>query len=88
MHAALAEPLEAAGVDEVYTCGSRMRSLHDALPATRRAGYAANADEGLDLIRAAIRPGGVVLVKGSNASGLHRIAAYLADGSALGLTEA
>ena len=88
MHAALAEPLEAAGVDEVYTCGSRMRSLHDALPATRRAGYAANADEGLDLIRAAIRPGDVVLVKGSNASGLHRIAAYLADGSALGLTEA
>lgn len=88
MHAALAEPLEAAGVDEVYTCGRRMRSLHDALPATRRAGYAANADEGLDLIRAAIRPGDVVLVKGSNASGLHRIAAYLADGSALGLTEA
>ena len=88
MHAALAEPLDAAGVDQVYTCGSRMRSLHDALPATRRAGYAANADEGLDLIRAAIRPGDVVLVKGSNASGLHRIAAYLADGSALGLTEA
>lgn len=88
MHAALAEPLEAAGVDQVYTCGSRMRSLHDALPATRRAGYAANADEGLDLIRAAIRPGDVVLVKGSNASGLHRIAASLADGSALGLTEA
>ncbi|MED5548769.1 MAG: UDP-N-acetylmuramoyl-tripeptide--D-alanyl-D-alanine ligase [Pseudomonadota bacterium] len=88
MHAALAEPLEAAGVDQVYTCGSRMRSLHDALPAPRRAGYAANADEGLDLIRAAIRPGDVVLVKGSNASGLHRIAASLADGSALGLTEA
>ena len=88
LHAALAEPLAEAGVDRVYTCGSRMRSLHDALPETRRAGYAATADEGLDLIKSAIRPGDVVLVKGSNASGLHRIAAYLADGSALGLTEA
>jgi UDP-N-acetylmuramoyl-tripeptide--D-alanyl-D-alanine ligase len=88
LHAALAEPLTAAEVDLVFTCGSRMRSLHDALPQACRAGYAADADEGLELIKAAIRPGDVVLVKGSNASGLHRIAAYLADGTAFGLTEA
>lgn len=88
LHAGLAGPLDDARVDMVFACGRRMRSLHDALPETRRAGYAADADEGLDLIKTAIRPGDVVLVKGSNASGLHRIAAYLADGSALGLTEA
>lgn len=88
LHAALADPLDAARVDAVFACGSRMRSLHEALPAHRRAGYARDAGEGLDLIKTAIRPGDVVLVKGSNASGLHRIAAYLADGSAFGLTEA
>lgn len=88
LHAALADPLDAAGVDAVFACGSRMRSLYDALPEHRRAGYARDAGEGLEMLKTAIRPGDVVLVKGSNASGLHKIAACLADGSAFGLTEA
>ena len=88
LHASLAEPLETAKVDCVFTCGPLMQSLHDALPEHRRAGYAQGADAGLSMITPAIRPGDVVLVKGSNASGLHKIAAVLADGSAFGLTEA
>ena len=88
LHAALADPLVAADVSAVFACGERMRHLHDALPEARRAGYAREAGEGLDWIKSAIRPGDVLLLKGSNASGLHRIAAVLADGSAFGLTEA
>ena len=88
LHAGLAEPLAAAHVEAVFSCGKRMRHLHDALPSDRRAGYALDAGEALEMIMSAVRPGDVVLLKGSNASGLHRIAASLADGSAFGLTEA
>ena len=88
LHAGLGAPLEEAGVNAVFACGPLMRSLFDALPDHRRAGYAQTSDEGLEMLKAAIRPGDVVLVKGSNASGLHKIAAVLADGSAFGLTEA
>ncbi|WP_203291963.1 UDP-N-acetylmuramoyl-tripeptide--D-alanyl-D-alanine ligase [Maricaulis parjimensis] len=88
LHAALAAPLEAADVDAVLPCGERMKHLHDALPAARRAGYAKTAGDALEMILSAVRPGDVVLLKGSNASGLHRIATRLADGSAFGLTEA
>lgn len=88
LHAALAEPLAAARVDHVYTCGTLMKSLFDALPKAMQAGYARDAGRVLELIKTAIRPGDVVMLKGSNASGLHKIAALLADGSAFDLTEA
>ncbi|MHA6287222.1 UDP-N-acetylmuramoyl-tripeptide--D-alanyl-D-alanine ligase [Maricaulis sp. CAU 1757] len=88
LHAELAQPLKAEGIDQVVTCGALMRHLHDALPESRRAGYAKDASAGLDLVKSMVRPGDVVLIKGSNASGLHRIAAALSDGSAFGLTEA
>lgn len=88
LHADLAGPLTEACVDAVYACGSLMRSLHDALPESLRAGYSQDAGEGLQMLKSAIRPGDVVLVKGSNASGLHKIATALADGSAFDLTEA
>ncbi|MBV8538200.1 MAG: UDP-N-acetylmuramoyl-tripeptide--D-alanyl-D-alanine ligase, partial [Alphaproteobacteria bacterium] len=40
LHADLAEPLAAAGVDLVFTCGAHMQHLHDALPPARRGGHA------------------------------------------------
>lgn len=88
LHAELAEPLEAAGVDLVFTAGALMKALDDALPSAMKAGYARDAGQVLELIKSAIRPGDVVMLKGSNASGLHKIAAVLADGSAFDLTEA
>lgn len=88
LHADLAGPLKEAGIDAVYACGALMRSLHDALPNSLQAGYSRNASEGLKSLVSEIKPGDVVLVKGSNASGLHKIASVLADGSAFDLTEA
>jgi UDP-N-acetylmuramoyl-tripeptide--D-alanyl-D-alanine ligase len=88
LHAELAGPLADAGVDAVYTCGALMRSLNDVLPASLQAGYSLDGKSGLEMLKTNIRSGDVVLVKGSNGSGLHKIAAVLADGSAFTLTEA
>ncbi len=73
LHAALAEPLAAAGVDLVFTCGANMRRLHEALPATLRGAHAPASDALRPLVRAALRPGDVVVVKGSFGSRMGRI---------------
>ncbi|MDH3472749.1 MAG: UDP-N-acetylmuramoylalanyl-D-glutamyl-2,6-diaminopimelate--D-alanyl-D-alanine ligase [Rhodospirillales bacterium] len=68
LHAKLAEPIEAAGIDLVYTCGPHMAALHDALPKGRRGGHAADAQKLAPLVAAGLRPGDTVLVKGSQGS--------------------
>ncbi|MCE3290648.1 MAG: UDP-N-acetylmuramoylalanyl-D-glutamyl-2,6-diaminopimelate--D-alanyl-D-alanine ligase [Caulobacter sp.] len=55
-----------------------MKSLWQALPATRRGGYAETAADLAPLIAQAIEPGDVVMVKGSNGSRAGVIAAALA----------
>ncbi|HEX9462093.1 MAG TPA: UDP-N-acetylmuramoylalanyl-D-glutamyl-2,6-diaminopimelate--D-alanyl-D-alanine ligase [Alphaproteobacteria bacterium] len=82
LHAGLADPLAAAAVDLVFTCGTNMARLHAALPTARRGGHAPSSDLLLPLVRAALRPGDVVVVKGSLGSRMGRIVeALLADGS-------
>jgi UDP-N-acetylmuramoyl-tripeptide--D-alanyl-D-alanine ligase len=81
-HAALAEPLEAAGVDLVFAAGPLMKSLFDALPSTRRGAYAETAAELAPQVARAAEPGDLVMVKGSNGSKAGLIAqALLALGS-------
>ncbi|MEM7222154.1 MAG: UDP-N-acetylmuramoylalanyl-D-glutamyl-2,6-diaminopimelate--D-alanyl-D-alanine ligase [Pseudomonadota bacterium] len=65
LHAALAEPIKAAGIDLVYTCGPNMAALHDALPKTLRGGHTADSRGLAPMVAAALRPGDTVLVKGS-----------------------
>ncbi|WEF23667.1 UDP-N-acetylmuramoyl-tripeptide--D-alanyl-D-alanine ligase [Paracoccus sp. S3-43] len=68
MHRAMAEDPAMAQVDLVHSAGPRMRHLHDALPAAKRGLWAETA---ADLaVRAAdlVRPGDIVLVKGSKSS--------------------
>ncbi|HYG26156.1 MAG TPA: UDP-N-acetylmuramoyl-tripeptide--D-alanyl-D-alanine ligase [Caulobacteraceae bacterium] len=77
-HAGLAEPIEAAGVDLVFCAGPQMKSLWEALPATRRGAYAGTAAELAPRVVAAAEPGDVVMVKGSNGSRAGAIAAALA----------
>jgi UDP-N-acetylmuramoyl-tripeptide--D-alanyl-D-alanine ligase len=67
-HAALAEPLAEAKVDLVFAAGPLMKSLWDALPPTRRGGYAETAAELAPQVAQAAEPGDVVMVKGSNGS--------------------
>jgi UDP-N-acetylmuramoyl-tripeptide--D-alanyl-D-alanine ligase len=68
LHAKLAEPIAAAGIDLVYTCGTHMAALHDALPKARRGGHAADSRGLAPLAAAGLRPGDTVLVKGSQGS--------------------
>ncbi len=77
MHAALAQLLEAAEVDQVFLAGPQMKSLWDALPATRRGGYAEAAADLAPQVIDALAPGDVVMVKGSNGSRAGLIAAAL-----------
>ncbi|MFN3522140.1 MAG: UDP-N-acetylmuramoyl-tripeptide--D-alanyl-D-alanine ligase [Phenylobacterium sp.] len=77
-HAALAEPLAEAGVDLVFCAGPMMKSLWDALPSTRRGGYAETAEALAPQVVQAAEPGDVVMVKGSNGSKAGAVAAALA----------
>jgi len=77
-HAELAGPLEAAGVDLVFAAGPLMKSLWDALPSTRRGGYAETAADLAAQVERAAEPGDVVMVKGSNGSKAGLIAQALA----------
>ena len=84
-HAQLAGPVEAASIDLVFCAGPLMKSLWDALPATRRGGYAETADALAPRLVQAVEAGDVVMVKGSNGSKAGQIAEAL---SALGPGEA
>jgi len=70
LHAELAEPVDAAGVDVVFACGSHMRAMYDALPEGRRGAYAENS-EGLETaLLETVQAGDVVMVKGSLGSAM------------------
>jgi UDP-N-acetylmuramoyl-tripeptide--D-alanyl-D-alanine ligase len=76
-HAALAEDLESARIDLVFCAGPLMKSLWDALPPTRRGGYAETAADLAPQVARAVEPGDLVMVKGSNGSKASAVAAAL-----------
>lgn len=77
-HAELAGPLERANVDVVFLAGVHMKSLWEQLPPTRRGGYAEVTEKLTAQLAGAIRPGDVVMVKGSNGSRAGVLAGALA----------
>jgi len=79
-HVGLAQPLVAAGIDLVFTSGAAMAALHEALPRAMRGGHAAGAAEATRALAAALRPGDVVMVKGSHASGMGAVVEALCAG--------
>jgi UDP-N-acetylmuramoyl-tripeptide--D-alanyl-D-alanine ligase len=85
-HAALAEPMAAAGVDHAVLVGHEMRALADELG--KSAGgmlgkgipfaHCASPVEALDALRAlGLENGDAILVKGSNSVGLGAVVAAL-----------
>lgn len=77
MHAALAEATAEAGAASVFTAGPLMRHLHDALPAALRGAHADDSATLAPRVVAAIRPGDIVLVKGSAGARMGAIVAAL-----------
>jgi len=65
LHRGLVAPIERNAVDLVFCCGPLMRALWQALPAGRRGGYAENSAALEAQVLSAVRPGDVVMVKGS-----------------------
>ncbi|MBI3440499.1 MAG: UDP-N-acetylmuramoylalanyl-D-glutamyl-2,6-diaminopimelate--D-alanyl-D-alanine ligase [Proteobacteria bacterium] len=68
LHAALANPLLKSKVDLVFCCGAQMDALYQVLPPDWRAAHTKDSQELASLVAAAVRPGDVILVKGSKGS--------------------
>ncbi len=67
-HADLALPLQTAGVNLVYTCGTLMKNLHDNLPANQRGEHRDTSKDLAQIVPDVLSPGDVVMVKGSHGS--------------------
>jgi len=80
LHAELAEHLEKAGVNHVFTVGRDMKRLHDALPAKLRGGHAATSSEMAEIMATVVRSGDVVTVKGSLGSRMAEVVKRLLAG--------
>ena len=77
-HAELAGDLEAAGIDLVFTAGPLMAYLHRTLDPARRGAHALKSEGLTNILRAELRAGDVVLVKGSLGSRMRPIISRLA----------
>ena len=75
IHADLALDLLRAKVDVLFSAGPLMARLYYAVPDFMRGAHRATAQELEEVVLASIRPGDVVMVKGSNGSRMARIVA-------------
>jgi UDP-N-acetylmuramoyl-tripeptide--D-alanyl-D-alanine ligase len=73
LHAELAPDLERARADLLFTAGPLMARLYYAVAEEKRGAHRATAQELEEAVLAAIRPGDVVMIKGSNGSRMARI---------------
>ena len=73
MHGDLAGPIEENGIDLVVTVGDLMEHLAKRLPGHMHLGHAGRAREIMDIIRPAIEPNDVIMVKGSQSMGMAKI---------------
>ncbi|SNY94376.1 UDP-N-acetylmuramoyl-tripeptide--D-alanyl-D-alanine ligase [Cohaesibacter sp. ES.047] len=67
-HKALLGPLEAAGIDMVYLCGPMMAHLWEILPIAMRGTYAKASADLITPLKASLRDGDTVMIKGSHGS--------------------
>lgn len=80
LHAGLAEPILAAGVDYALLVGSGMEPLAKALEGRVESSHWPDASTAAESLQELIQADDVILIKGSNAIGLGRIVAALRGG--------
>lgn len=81
-HRELAGQLARAGVSEVIGVGAMMEHMLAALPSSVKGVMAASPAAAAERLSDMLRPGDVVLIKGSNGSGVHKVVASLRNGAA------
>lgn len=79
VHAELAGPLLAAGIEHVWLAGPEMVALRDALPETVHVVYLETTEELANFVSAEVRAGDVVMVKSSLGIGFGKIVSALLD---------
>jgi UDP-N-acetylmuramoyl-tripeptide--D-alanyl-D-alanine ligase len=77
LHAALSEPILKADIARVIVTGECMRALRGALPQPLRGPWVHNADEAYHALLSELEDGDIVMIKGSNATGLEALARRL-----------
>jgi UDP-N-acetylmuramoyl-tripeptide--D-alanyl-D-alanine ligase len=77
LHAGLKDAVDAAGVDLVFASGVEMAHLYKALPQSQKGAWAESSGELSDVLLAAVRPGDVLMVKGSFGSRMGPLAEAL-----------
>ena len=80
LHADLAAPVLAAGVDRVVLVGAGMAPLFEALSGKVNVRHVPDADAALAAIASDIQADDAILIKGSNAVGLSRVVSGLISG--------
>ena len=73
LHSGLSEAVTSNHIDLTYCCGPLMHNLWDALPTSRRGGYAESAAALEAQVVAAIRSGDAIMIKGSLGSKMKTI---------------
>ena len=77
LHEGLSQDIAASGVDLVFAAGRLMRELFQAVPQNHQGFWAERADDIEQPLFDAVRPGDVLMVKGSNASRMGPLVAKL-----------
>ena len=73
LHAELHAAIIDNNIDAVFTAGPLMEHLHHALPREKRGGHAKESAALAPLVAAAVQPGDVIAVKGSNGSRMSKV---------------
>ncbi|MCR6632625.1 MAG: Mur ligase family protein [Magnetospirillum sp.] len=81
LHAGVAQAVLAWDIDVVHTAGPLSAALREALPAGKRGLHAANSEELAPLVKAEVKAGDVVMVKGSAGSRMGRVVKALQEGA-------
>lgn len=79
LHAALADVVKEKNIDRVYMIGAHMKKLSDKLPGFRNGGHFDNRLALEAVLVRDLRSGDVVMVKGSNASGMDKVVEKILD---------
>lgn len=77
LHRGLAEPIIKAGFERVFVSGECMRMLMGAMPQAMRGGWSSKPQTLLTKLKGELRDGDILLIKGSNASGVGKVAEQL-----------